>query len=119
MNDDLASEYECVEDEGDQRQGDLLHKSMTIDMEGQEDFLNPIYEPSNTDIFYHNSHIQVLKAAFFSESECASTVSSVNNYSPFKTDILDVRAKQPIRKPPQRPKVWKVYVSIGILIKII
>ncbi|XP_045481341.1 nuclear pore complex protein Nup98-Nup96 isoform X2 [Harmonia axyridis] len=113
MNDDLASEYECVEDEGDQRQGDLLHKSMTIDMEGQEEFLNPIYEPSNTDIFYHNSHIQVLKAAFFSESECASTVSSVNNYSPFKTDILDVRAKQPIRKPPQRPKVWKVHVSIA------
>ncbi|XP_044765437.1 nuclear pore complex protein Nup98-Nup96 isoform X2 [Coccinella septempunctata] len=111
MNGDLASEYT---DEGDQRQGDLLHKSMTIDMEGQEeDFLNPIYEPSDTDIFYHNSHIQVLKAAFFSESECASTISSVDNYSPYKTDILEVKAKPLHRKPPQRPKVWKIYLSIA------
>lgn len=113
VNSDLASEYT---DEGDQRQGDLLHKSMTIDMEGQEDdFLNPIYEPSDTDIFYHNSHIQMLKAAFFSESECATTISSVDNYPPFKTDILEAKGKQSHRKPPQRPKVWKIYLNTGII----
>ncbi|KAK9889016.1 hypothetical protein WA026_004303 [Henosepilachna vigintioctopunctata] len=112
MDTDLASEYT---DEGDQRNGDILHKSMTIDLEGHdEDFINPIYETTDQDIFYHSSHIQMMKAAFFSDSECASTVSSTEYVGGvFKADLLDDKPKIYSRRPPQRPRVWKVYVNIA------
>ncbi|KAL3289756.1 hypothetical protein HHI36_023151 [Cryptolaemus montrouzieri] len=108
---DLVSEYT---DESDQREGDVLHKSMTIDLEGNEECNNRMYEPTDQDLFYHSSHIQLMKATFFSDSECASTVSSMDDIGgSFKPGLIEFPTKVRHCRQPQRAKAWKVFINIA------
>lgn len=99
-------------DEGDQRERDVLHKSMGIDLIEAEDSSMTDYSPRD-DLFYDPSNqVQLMKATFFSEvDQDEESISSSESHMSFeKKELFDsTKVQVNTRNPPVRPKVRTVF----------